>query len=79
MKYDFSLDTCMDSVKFYVEELGCNPFEELGRSVVRADGDMLFNKTMIEAWKKYIKDHDLSWDIPDSNLKCRLKKIRSAS
>lgn len=79
MKYDFSLDACMDSVRFYVEELGCNPFEELGRSVVRADGDMLFNKTMIEAWKKYIKDHDLSWDIPDSNLKCRLKKIRNAS
>jgi len=59
---DFSLNACLDSVKFSVEELHENPFEELGRSIIRAEQDPLFNKTMIDAWKQYIKDNDLKWD-----------------
>ena len=62
MTYDFSLDACMDSVKFYVETCGHNPFEELGRAIIRAEQDVFFNKTMIDAWKQYIKDHNMSWD-----------------
>lgn len=62
MTYDFSLDACMDSVKFYVEELGSNPFEELGRAIMRAESDICFNKTMIDAWKKYINEHGYKWD-----------------
>lgn len=61
-EYDFSLEACMRSVKFSVEELRKNPFEELGRAIVRAEQDVFFNKTMIEAWKQYIKENDLKWD-----------------
>lgn len=59
---DFSIDACMKSVKFDVEFLHMNPFEELGRAIVRAEQDAFFNKTMIEAWKRYIKEHDLRWN-----------------
>lgn len=59
---DFSLEACMDSVKFSVEVLKENPFEELGRAIVRAEQDVFFNKTMIEAWKKYISDNNLKWN-----------------
>ena len=59
---DFSLEACMDSVRFSVEVLHENPFEELGRAIIRAEQDVLFNKTMIEAWKKYIEDNSLRWD-----------------
>lgn len=62
MTYDFSLNACMESIEFDVEVLHKNPFEELGRSIVRAEQDVFFNKTMIDAWKKYIADHDLKWD-----------------
>lgn len=59
---DFSLKACMDSVKFSVETLHENPFEELGRAIIRAEQDVFFNKTMIEAWKKYIEDNNLKWN-----------------
>lgn len=59
---DFSLEACMDSVKFSVETLHENPFEELGRAIIRAEQDVFFNKTMIEAWKKYIEDNNLKWN-----------------
>lgn len=62
MTYDFSLKACMESVEFDVEFLHKNPFEELGRAIIRAEQDIFFNKTMIEAWKKYIEEHDLRWD-----------------
>lgn len=62
MTADFSLQACMESVTFSVEFLHANPFEELGRSIIRAEQDVCFNKTMIEAWKKYIADHDLKWN-----------------
>lgn len=61
-EYDFSLAACLESVEFSVEILHENPFEQLGRAVIRADQDMFFNKTMIEAWKQYIKDHNLKWN-----------------
>lgn len=62
MEYDFSLNACMESVKFSVEELHANPFEELGRAIIRAEQDVFFNKTMIEAWKKYITDNQIKWN-----------------
>lgn len=61
-EYDFSLTACLESVEFSVEILHENPFEQLGRAIIRADQDMFFNKTMIEAWKQYIKDHNLKWN-----------------
>ena len=61
-EYDFSLKACMESVEFDVEHLHKNPFEELGRAIVRGQQDIFFYKTMIEAWKKYIEDHDLKWN-----------------
>lgn len=62
MKYDFSLEACMESVEFHVEDLGENPFEGLGRAIVRAEQDIFFNKTMIDAYKLYIKEHNLKWN-----------------
>ena len=62
MTYDFSLKACMESVEFDVEFLHKNPFEELGRAIVRAEQDIFFNKTMIEAWKQYIREHNLNWN-----------------
>ena len=59
---DFSLEACLDSVNFYVDVLNRNPFEELGRSIMRAEEDCFFNRTMIEAWKVYIRENNLSWD-----------------
>lgn len=61
-KADFSLNACMESVTFSAEFLKVNPFEELGRSIIRAEQDPFFNRTMIEAWKKYIKDNGLHWN-----------------
>jgi len=62
MTADFSLNACMEAVKFDVEFLHKNPFEELGRAIIRAEQDVFFNKTMIEAWKKYIADNGLQWN-----------------
>lgn len=62
MNADFSLKACMESVKFYVETLHCDPFAELGRSIIREEQDPFFNKTMIAAWKQWIREHDLKWD-----------------
>lgn len=62
MKYDFSLEACYEAVRFEVEVVGTNVFEALGRAIVRAEQDVSFNNTMIEAYKKYINDHDLGWD-----------------
>lgn len=61
MENDFSLNACMESVEFSVEILHDNPFEELGRAIIRAEQDVFFNKTMIEAWKLYIKEHEIKW------------------
>jgi hypothetical protein len=62
MTADFSLDACMESVKFDVEFFHKNPFEELGRAIIRAEQDVFFNKTMIDAWKKYIAENGLTWE-----------------
>lgn len=62
MTYDFSLKACMESVKFEIEYLGENPFECLGRAIIRAEQDVCYNKTMIEAYKQYIVDHKLTWN-----------------
>lgn len=61
-KDQFGMDACMESVAFSVEFLHQDPFTELGRSIVRAEQDVFFNRTMIEAWKQYIREHDIRWD-----------------
>ena len=59
---DFSLDACYESVIFEVETLKVNVFDALGRAIIRAEQDKSYNKTMIEAYKKYISDHNMKWN-----------------
>lgn len=59
---DFSLNACYESVVFEVETLKVNVFEALGRAIIRAEQDVFYNKTMIDAYKKYISDHDMDWN-----------------
>ena len=58
----FGMEACMESVEFSVEYLHQNPFEELGRCMIRAEQDVLFNTRMIVAWKRYIKEHGIKWN-----------------
>ena len=62
MDYDFSLNACIESVTFEIETLKANVFEELGKAIIRAEQDPFFNKTMIEAYKEYIRHHNLKWN-----------------
>ena len=59
---DFSFDACYEEVVYEVEKLHWNPFEELGRSIIRAEQDVFFNKKMIDAYKEYIKNKGLKWN-----------------
>lgn len=59
---DFSLNACYESVVFEVETLKVNVFEALGRAIIRAEQDVFYNKTMIDAYKKYIAEHDMEWN-----------------
>lgn len=59
----FGLKACYEAVEFDVEKLGENPFEMLGRYIVRAEQDMFFNETMIDAVKKYIADKQIKWNV----------------
>ena len=59
---DFSLNACYNSVVFEVETLKVNVFEALGRAIIRAEQDVFYNKRMIDAYKKYISDHDMEWN-----------------
>lgn len=62
MNADFSLKACYDEVVFEVEVLHRNIFTEYGKSIVRAEQDVFFNRTMIKAYEKYIQDHNIKWD-----------------
>lgn len=62
MKYDFSLDACFKSAMFQYLKLNANPFEELGRSIIRKSQGPLFNTTMIKAWELVIEKAGLKWD-----------------
>lgn len=59
---DFTLNACYESVIFEVEVLKVNVFEALGRAIIRAKQDVFYNKTMIEAYEKYIIDHNIRWN-----------------
>lgn len=59
-KADFSLNACIKEVKYLVEKRGENPYKLLGEFVVRAETDIFFNKTMVEATKEYIRQERLS-------------------
>jgi len=56
------LNECYELVVFEVEELGRNIFEELGKAIIRNEQDVFFNNTMIDAYKKYINDHNIKWN-----------------
>lgn len=62
MKDMFGIDACMESVEFDVEFLHKDPLQELGRAIIRAEQDIMFNRTMVEAWKRYIREHGIRWD-----------------
>lgn len=55
----FGLRACMDSVVSSVEMFGKNPLQMLKEYEQRAQEDVFFNKTMIEAVKQYIEEHEL--------------------
>lgn len=59
---DFSLDACYKHVVWEIEKMHYNIFEEYGRALTRAKQDPFFNKRMIEAYEKYIEEHDIKWD-----------------
>lgn len=59
---DFSFNACYESATFDIETLHQDPFELLGRAIIRAKQDVFFNKTMIEAYEKYIELHNIRWD-----------------
>ena len=59
---DFSLNACYESVIFEVETLKVNVFEALGRAIIRAKQDVFYNKTMIDAYIKYITDNNIKWN-----------------
>lgn len=56
----FGMEACMESVAYHVEAFGEDPFEMLAEYEQRAKEDVLFNKTMIDAVKQYIADHNLT-------------------
>lgn len=58
---DFSVSACYESVQFCVERLHDNPFEMLGRFIIRSKQDVLFNSNMIIAAERYIEDHNIKW------------------
>lgn len=62
MNTDFSFNACYEEVVFEVEVLHRNIFTEYGRAIVRAEQDIFFNRTMIKAYEKYIRDHNIKWD-----------------
>ena len=59
---DFTLNACYESVIFEVEVLKANVFDALGRAIIRSEQDVFYNKTMIEAYKKYITEHNIKWN-----------------
>lgn len=62
MNADFSFNACYEEVVFEVEVLHKNIFTEYGKSLVRAEQDIFFNRTMIKAYEKYIRDHNIKWN-----------------
>lgn len=57
----YNLNSCLWHIKQEVEELGEDPIRLLGKYTLRNEQDPLFNPTMVEAIKKYIKDNDIQW------------------
>lgn len=60
--YDFSFKACYEEVVFEIETLHRNIFEEYGKAIIRAKQDVFFNKTMIQAYEKYIEDKNIKWN-----------------
>ena len=58
----FGLNSCLEHVRYSVENYGEDPIRLLGEYTLRAIQDPLFNKTMINAIKQYIADNQISWN-----------------
>lgn len=58
----FGMKACYESVVYDIEKLGENPFEMLGRYIIRAEQDVFFNKRMIDALKQYMADKQIKWN-----------------
>ena len=58
----FGMKACYDAVVSEVEKWHKNPFEMLGRYIIRNEQDVFFNARMIDAVKKYIKDNNIQWN-----------------
>lgn len=56
----FGMVACMASVRTHVETFGEDPFEMLAEYEQRAKEDVFFNKTMIDAVRQYIEEHELT-------------------
>ena len=57
----YNLNSCLWAVKQEVEKRGEDPIRLLGKYTLRNEQDPLFNSTMVEAIKKYIKDNNIKW------------------
>lgn len=58
MKTEYNMDACYKSVKFEIEFLHRNPKEALEEAIKRSEIDPLYNPKMIDAYKRYIKEHE---------------------
>ncbi len=58
----YNLTSCLYSVKQQIENFGEDPIRLLGKYILRAEQDPLFNTTMVTAIKQYIKDNNIEWD-----------------
>ena len=56
----FGVVACMESIKWHIETLKEDPNEMLKEYRERAEKDVFFNKTMIDAVRQYIEEHELT-------------------
>lgn len=52
---------CYEAVVFEIETLHCDIFRAYGRAILRAKQDCFFNKRMLDAYEKYMRDHLIRW------------------
>lgn len=57
MKIEYNMEACYKSVKFEIEFLHRNPQKALNEAIKRSEIDPLYNSKMIDAYKRYIEEH----------------------
>ena len=58
----YNLNSCLEQVRYEIEELHEDPIRLLGKYTLRAEQDPLFNNLMLTAIKQYIKDNSITWN-----------------